>query len=659
MLTRARFNRLFIALGVVVACAAPAAAQSKLGPLAQNAAGRGVGSSPVIVRAVDAASLPQMAALMKQFGGGAGRALPIIDGQAGWLPNAAITALANNPAVRDISIDRVVTGTMERTGATIGATDVRQKLGLDGTGVGVAVIDSGVTAWHDDLTGASGGQRVAAFVDFVNGRTSPYDDSGHGTHVAGIVAGNGFDSGGARAGIAPGASLIVLKALDASGGGRISNVIAALDYVLANKDALKIRIVNLSLASAVIQSYNTDPLTVAAKKVVNAGIVVVAAAGNMGTDAQGRIFYKGITSPGNAPWVLTVGASSHMGTTDRSDDTMAVFSSRGPTAVDNAAKPDIVAPGVGIESLSDPTSAFYTTKSASLLSGTVATSYLPYLSLTGTSMSAPVVAGTIALMLQANPSLTPNAVKAVLEYTSQVYPHYNRLTQGAGFLNARGAVELAAYLAGSRSAPLPSMAGWSRQLIWGNHLVAGGLLTASANAWPTNVTWGAALTKNGANVTWGVLGDGTPWKTSCADSTCAAVKWGPGVSHNTVWGNTCSGADCQGAWSLAAAGTALTTTSSDNIVVWGSSSDDGIVVWGSSSDDGIVVWGSSSDDGIVVWGSASDESIVVWGSASDDGIVVWGSNSDDGIVVWGSSSDEGIVVWGSDCAGCEPVVWGR
>src|SRR4029450_10463246 len=152
--------------------------------------------------------------------------------------------------------------------------------------------------------------------------------------------------------------------------------------------------------------------------------------------------YAGITAPGNAPWVLTVGASSHMGTVDRADDTIAAFSSRGPAAIDYTAKPDLVAPGVGLESLTDPASWMYGAKSAYLLNGTVATSYLPYLSLSGTSMAAPVITGTVALMLQANPALTPNAVKAILQYTAQLYPGHDALTQGAGFLNAKGAVEL-------------------------------------------------------------------------------------------------------------------------------------------------------------------------------------------------------------------------
>src|SRR5205807_7570897 len=163
------------------------------------------------------------------------------------------------------------------------------------------------------------------------------------------------------------------------------------------------------------------PLTLAAKRVADAGVVVVTAAGNIGHNAAGLEQYGGITAPGNAPWVLTVGASSSMGTAQRDDDTIAGYSSRGPSAVDFGAKPDLVAPGTGIVSLADPASTFYATKAAFLLAGQVSTPFLPYLSLSGTSMASPVVAGTVALMLQANPSLTPNAVKAILQYTSQSY----------------------------------------------------------------------------------------------------------------------------------------------------------------------------------------------------------------------------------------------
>ncbi len=599
----ATFVRLLVPLLVVAALSPPASAQlgpppgwlAKLDPLLQQRVSLLGGRSQIIVRAINAASLPLVGPIIQQAGGTLGRPLPIIDAHAADVPHALLAVLASSPLVQRLSLDRLVVGALERTGPTIGATAIRQAAGYDGAGVGVAVIDSGITSWHDDLTDPpGGGQRVDQFVDFVNGRSMPYDDYGHGTHVAGIIAGNGFDSGGDRSGIAPAARLIVLKALDASGKGRISNVIAALGYVVAYRDSLNIRVVNLSIATGVYESYNADPLTLAAQRAVAAGIVVVAAAGNNGRNEQGREHYGGITAPGNAPWVLTVGASSHMGTVGRADDTIAAFSSRGPGAVDHLAKPDVVAPGVGIGSLSDPTSAFYTSKSPYLLSGTVLTSYLPYLSLSGTSMATPVVSATVALMLQANPALTPNQVKAILQYTARVYPAYNPLTQGAGFLNAKGAVELARFFVAPSSAAYPSSSGWAARLIWGNYLVKGGRLTADANAWATNVTWGAATTATGQNIDWGVIcstancgaGGGTwnRWGATCSNSTCSDVTWGEGTSRNVVWGSTCGGANCATPWSMGAAGYALSGTIEGAAVVWGTDDDDS-VVWGTDCSD--------------------------------------------------------------------------
>jgi serine protease AprX len=572
--------------------ALPADVASKLDSLATTQASLATGWSQIIVRARDAAALAQIVALVEQMGGKIGRALPIISGQVFQVPNVALAGLAKSPLVLHISKDRRMAASMERTSATVGATAVRNDLGYDGSGIGVAVIDSGITSWHDDLA-EGGAQRVDAFVDFVNGRQTVYDDYGHGTHVAGIIAGNGFDSNGARTGIAPGVGLTVLKALDGTGSGYTSDVIAAMNYVLNNKNTHNTRVVNISAATGVYESYNTDPLTLAAKKLVQAGVVVVVSAGNNGKNSNGTQ-YGGVTAPANAPWVLTVGASSHMGTIDRADDTMAAFSSRGPSAIDTLAKPDIVAPGVGTQSLSDPNSAFYTTKAKYLLSGTVATSYLPYLSLSGTSMAAPVVAGTVALMLQANPSLTPNAVKAILQYTSQVY-NYDALSQGAGFLNAKGAVELARYFAAPWGV-YPASSTWSGRLIWANHLIRGGRLTPTANAWTTKLVWGAAKTPNGANVQWGVLSDGSSdaWGVTCANANCTTFEWGGSNSPNVVWGTMCGGADCASTWSASTMDTTALSTSSSDTVVWGSANAD-TVVWGSSSDD-TVVWGATCSD---------------------------------------------------------------
>jgi len=456
-----------------------------------------------------------------------------------------------------------------------------------------------------------------------NNPTSIGSNTEHGTHVAGIIGGNGYDSTGARTGVAPGVSLVALKVLDSTGRGYISDVIAAIDYAIEHRDALNIRVLNLSVAAAVHESYTTDPLTLAARRAVEAGIVVVTSAGNLGRNAAGRSQYGAITAPGNAPWVVTVGAASHQGTTDRADDVVAAFSSRGPTYLDYSAKPDLVAPGVGLESLSDPSSALYAAHPEWLLPGAVATWYVPYLSLSGTSMAAPVVSGTIALMLQANPALTPNAVKAILEYTAQSDAGFNHLTQGAGFLNARGAVRLAELFAGQpvRGDDAADQATWSRHIIWGNHRVGGGQIHAEANAWDENIVWGTAFTDDGDNIVWG---------TRCDDETCDNIVWGTGLDdENIVWG----------------------TARGDDNIVWGTGSHENIV-WGTEcggDDCEHIVWGSLCDaEGCdnIVWGTGSPDDHIVWGTTGRDDIV-WGTGDDPDNIVWGSLRDEDNIVWGA------------
>ena len=495
----------------------------------------------VIVELVQGAKLPpQFAAFAKRDG-----KLGIINGQVVDLPDRLLRQMAQHPSVFRVHFDRPAAKFNYRTSVTVGTRVVRQTLGLTGAGIGVAVIDSGIATWHDDLTNTSstlypyGNQRVAKFVDFVNGRTQPYDDNGHGTHVAGIIAGNGYDSGGQKAGAAPEASLIALKVLDANGNGTVSSIIAALDWVLANHTKYNIRVVNMSVGSSIHESAWTDPLTLAAKQLVDAGVVVVAAAGNFGRNAAGQTQYGGISAPGNAPWVLTVGGSSTQGTTIRGDDVVGGFSSRGPSYIDWNAKPDLVAPGTGSVSLASAGSHFYQTKASSLLPGTIATASLPYLSLTGTSMAAPVVTGTVALMLQANPSLTPNAVKSILQYTAEEYRGYNGLTQGAGFLNAVGAVRLARFYATAKPGDkVPVQKMWSHHLIWGNHRVGNGVLDLSSNAFTVGTTWGVAQTNNGDNIVWG---------TACGDAACGDnIVWGTATDlagDNIVWGTAVGDGD--------------------------------------------------------------------------------------------------------------------
>jgi serine protease AprX len=269
---------------------------------ALNEVADGVGDSDVIVEFYDDAD---GLTRIKAAGGKGGRRLGIIRGRAGRMPNALLKKLANDPKVKRIHRDRETSGDVARTSAAIGASSVSKEWGYTGAGIGVAVIDSGITPWHDDLTlGKDSGQRVTAFVDFVNGQTAKYDDWGHGTHVAGIIASNGAKSGGSKKSIAPKANIIALKALDGTGKGRISHIIAALDWAVANRVQYNIRVINMSLGAGVFESYHTDPLTLAAKRAVDVGIVVVASAGNLGMTRNGLPQYGAISAPGNAPWVL-------------------------------------------------------------------------------------------------------------------------------------------------------------------------------------------------------------------------------------------------------------------------------------------------------------------------------------------------------------------
>jgi serine protease AprX len=609
---------------------------------------------------------------VKKLGGKLGRRLGLINGHVVELPNKLLARLADHPAIQSIHYDRPTAGEMNRAAVTIGARHAMLQYGYTGAGVGVAVIDSGITSWHDDLTDFGfnssvkvvNGQRVARFVDFVNGRTSPYDDNGHGTHVSGIIAGNGLLSLGSRAGIAPQAHLVSLKVLDREGQGVISDVIAALDWTVANKAAYNLRVVNLSVGAAVTESYLTDPLTLAAKRAVDAGIVVVTAAGNMGKNPNGGPLYGGIVAPGNAPWVLTVGAFSHEGTVSRTDDVVASYSSRGPTAIDYAAKPDLVAPGTGMVSISDPTSLLYLTKPGLLLGGLLRSSSKPYLSLTGTSMAAPVVAGTVALMLEANPSLTPNMVKGILQYTAERSAKYDPLTQGGGFLNTHGAVQLARFFRTARAGQKLAMPkSWSKEVLWGNRRVKGGIIRPNANAWQKDTTWGSAFDADGDNIVWGTVfghADNIVWGTFFGDAD--NIVWGTFDmlgEDNIVWGTLFDRGGDNIVW-----GTFF--NKSDNIV-WGTGFTGGDnIVWGTgfNGDGDNIVWGTdcggwNCDN--IVWGTRFDPNAdnIVWGTFFNSDNIVWGTFFGEDNIVWGTGFNGGDnIVWGTLFGRSDNIVWG-
>jgi serine protease AprX len=278
---------------------------------------------------------------------------------------------------------------------------------VTGQGIGVAVLDSGVSP-HAALP------NVVASVSFVSGNTKVTDEFGHGTHVAGIIAGaatkvTSLYSGG----IAPGAKIVNVRVLGPDGSGTTSDVIAGMEWVIANRTKYNIRVMNLSLGHPVFESCLTDPLCEEVAKVTSAGIAVVASAGNAGRSADGQHQMLGtISSPGNSPYAITVGATNTWGTASRSDDTVATFSSRGPAPIDFTVKPDLAAPGVRIVSLEAKNSVLPATYPTLHVAGTGSNEYML---LSGTSMAAPMVSGAVALLLQGNPGLSPTQVKLALQ----------------------------------------------------------------------------------------------------------------------------------------------------------------------------------------------------------------------------------------------------
>lgn len=490
--------------------------------------------------------------------------LHVIRAAAFRLPPSAIAQLEKDPDVLYITPDRgVKMSGNEDFRPAVEADVAAQQYGLDGTGVGVAVIDSGVADHKDFHT--STGSRVVYNQSFVAGVTSAVDAYGHGTHVSGIIAGNGAASGAGTGyasefiGMAHNANIINLRVLDQNGAGTDSQVIAAIQQAITLKSQYNIRVMNLSLGRPVFESYTLDPLCQAVEAAWKAGIVVVVAAGNSGRDnTYGTDGFATIGAPGNDPAVITVGASRTLGSPSRVDDSIASYSSKGPTLIDHIAKPDLVAPGNRIVSLlvkGSKLDSEYPSLEVAPTSTCATTCTTSYFRLSGTSMATPVVSGAATLMLQKDSTLTPDTIKARLMKTawkafstySSSYDVYNNLynneydlfTYGAGYLDvdaalsstdvanglalsptavynsSTGTVSLVNTAVGTTSVLWGSSVLWGTTVLWGNSLIWGNsVLQANSVLWGNTIVWGTSVDQ-GFTIIWGTS---LVWGTSTSDA---------------------------------------------------------------------------------------------------------------------------------------------
>ena len=473
----------------------------------------------------------------------------LINGVVALVPTVLEPALEALPGITvtpDLAVS--VQSTPESTGPhtpsdaflqETGATQLASQ-GDTGRGVTVAVVDTGV----DNLPDFSG--RLVGGVDLTNGN-SPYQDSyGHGTFVAGLIAGNGASSNGQYSGEAPGARLVSVKVAGADGTTHLGTLISGLQWAVDHRSSYGINVVNVSLGFQSSQSTVNNPLDQAAEAVWNAGITVVSSAGNAGP------FNGTVLSPGDDPMVITVGALDDMATPSTADDEMNDFSSVGPTNRDGWAKPDLVTSGRSVVSLAAPGSAIDNNyPSARIGSDNFVGS--------GTSFSAAIASGAAALVLADHPGLTPNQVKARLLGTTTPGPVGNPFVDGHGALNAYAAAtsgpmnfnQSAAYLVpistGSTVSLSPTRPAdtWNASLWSGlnvNQAPSGG---ATWNGWAwsgadwNGWTWTSRAWNGGA---WaGAAWNGEDWSSrawneaSWAGSAWNGAAWAGAAWNSSAW----------------------------------------------------------------------------------------------------------------------------
>jgi serine protease AprX len=473
--------------------------------------------------------------LFKALGATVGRSLGIVGSVAGPLRGKQILQLARSGLVERIVWDERFAITWSASDAaaaatsfgiqTVNAPQAWAQTGASGRGIGVAVIDSGV-ADHADLAG-----RIVARVD-LTGEGSTGDPGGHGTHVAGLIAGDGTASNGAFTGVAPQANIVSVRVIDANGYAKLSTIFAGMQWVLGHKAAYNIRVVNMSFGGTVHSSYTEDLLASAAELLNFAGMVTVVSAGNAGPGAST------ITSPGNDPFVITVGADDAAETATLADDSIPVWSSRGPTAFDAIAKPDLIAPGRKMVSLRVPGSTLDTLMPARQV--TAPGELVPsYFTMSGTSMAAPVVAGAAALYIERNPTARPRAVKQQLMGTAHPLPGVPATDQGSGVVDALAALtanpvpmDYTRYPASHAFADQMFSKLKGQPIVWRDLTFHGGVdshgITWEAITWE-GITWDTITWEN---LTW----EAFTWEAiSFADIALTGVTWESVTWEGITW----------------------------------------------------------------------------------------------------------------------------
>ena len=503
-----------IAAAMVAVGFAPQAAEAG-GPTSSSVSGLtcvtpaslvGLPTSTVVVTAPAAVALP---ALITCVGGQVTTAYSVINGVAATVANVELGSLSSVAGVTvtadlPVSVQSTVASTGPHAGSDAylretGASDLASA-GDTGNGITVAVLDTGI-ANLPDFQG-----RLVGGVD-LTGENNPYqDDYGHGTFVAGLVAGNGVSSSGRYSGEAPGANLVAVKVAGTSGQTDLATVIAGVDWSVSHRTQYGIRVLNMSLGFQPITSTVLNPLDQAVEAAWNSGIAVITSAGNAGP------FNGTILSPGDDPLAITVGAIDDMGTPALADDQMTDFSSAGPTNPDGWVKPDLAASGRSVVSLATPGSTIWTQyPSARVGSANFVGS--------GTSFSAAITSGAAALVLAANPALTPNQLKARLINSTSPGPIGNVFADGHGDLNAEAA---------ATSGPVD----YSQSVVGVSATALGATVSLSATG-PAD-SWNSALWSGSA---WnGSAWNGSAWNGSAWNgSAWNGSAWNGSAWNGSAW----------------------------------------------------------------------------------------------------------------------------